>query len=349
MSTVAVMHTSPHTVISDYNTIMNATEYTRTLDKTSDTILKLNLSWTQFFPGCSSPPWQVEGAIKTLLQDGFNVIPVENRTVVTDTEKGAKLNKWVSVFKKYGIEFKPLHKVTWVDYIPECELLGLHKIFPEGIQIPELFFGTNVVHLPTLKTHGHTVMTGAIKNSFGGLLKERRHHAHALIHDVLVDLLQIQQEIHTGIYAVMDGTVCGDGAGPRTMVPKIQGILLASSDQVAIDAVAAALMGFDPLKIPFITMCHDKGLGTGDIDQIEVIGEDISHINFGFTVTKSPVIYFDQILRKSFLEPLFHTVLFQLAIAGSGVYHDYIWYPLMGKRKVNHFLKTEWGHLFSEY
>jgi uncharacterized protein (DUF362 family) len=349
MSTVAVMHTSPQTVISDYNTIMNATGYTRTLDKTVNTILKLNLSWTQFFPGCSSPPWQVEGVIKTLVQDGFNVIPVENKTVVTDTEKGAKLNKWNSVFKKYDIRFNPLHKVRWVDYTPECELVGLHKIFPEGIQIPELFFDTNVVHLPTLKTHGHTVMTGAIKNSFGGLLKERRHHAHVLIHDVLVDLLQIQQEIHTGIYAVIDGTVCGDGAGPRTMVPKIQNVLLASSDQVAIDAVAAALMGFDPLEIPFIKMCHDKGLGTGDIAQIEVIGEDISQINFGFTVTKSPVIYFDHILRKSFLEPLFHTFLFQLAIAGSGMYHDYIWYPFIGKKRVNQFLKTEWGHLFSEY
>jgi hypothetical protein len=46
---------------------------------------------------------------------------------------------------------------------------------------------------------------------------------------------------------------------------------------------------------------------------------------------------------------LFHTFLFQLAIAGSGMYHDYIWYPFIGKKRVNQFLKTEWGHLFSEY
>lgn len=349
MSKVAVMQTTPHTVISDYNTLMNTTDFTRTCDNKIKTILKLNLSWTKFFPGCSSPPWQIEGVLKTLIDNGFNVIPVENKTVVTNTEKGVKLNKWDSVFKKYDIQFIPLHRVEWVDYTPHCEFLALDKIFPEGIQIPKLFFNTNVVHLPTLKTHGHTVMTGAVKNSFGGLLKERRHHAHAVIHKVLVDLLQIQKEIHSSIYAVMDGTVCGNGAGPRTMIPKIKNILVASSDQVALDAVAASLMGFDPLDIPFIDMCHDKGLGTGDIDQIDVVGEDISTIDFGFKVTKSPVIYFDQVFRKSFLRPLFHTPLFQLAILGSGVYHDVIWYPCIGKKRVNHFLKTEWGHLFSEY
>jgi len=100
-----------------------------------------------------------------------------------------------------------------------------------------------------------------MKNAFGGLLREARHHCHKYIHDVLVDLLIIQKEIHKGILAVMDGTVCGNGAGPRTMEPVIKNYILASEDQVAIDAVSAKMMGFEPLEIPFIKKAHESGTG----------------------------------------------------------------------------------------
>ena len=56
----------------------------------------------------------------------------------------------------------------------------------------------------------------------------------------------IQKRIHRGVFAVMDGTFAGDGPGPRCMVPYAKNVILASSDQVAIDAMAAKLMGFDP-------------------------------------------------------------------------------------------------------
>jgi hypothetical protein len=346
---VAVIKTTPQTVLTDYRKVMNLAGYKTALDRQRETLIKLNLSWTLFFPGCSSPPWQFEGVARTLLEDGFTVKAVENKTVVTNPRKGADLNKWSPLFTRYNIPFRPLNEVPWVDFEPKSELLALDSIFPQGIQIPDMFLDKNVVHTPTVKTHGHTIITGAVKNAFGGLLKERRHHAHAMIHEILVDLLQIQKEIHSGIFAVMDGTVCGDGAGPRTMVPYTKGVLLASEDQVAVDAVAARIMGFDPLKVPFIVMCDEKGLGTGDIDQLDIIGEDISSLNFGFHVKKSPVIFFDQVLRKSFLEPLFHTPLFWGAVAGSAVYHDYIWYPVVGKRRIKEFLKTAWGELFMTY
>jgi hypothetical protein len=192
-----------------------------------------------------------------------------------------------------------------------------------------------------------------MKNAFGGLLTKRRHHSHKMIHEVLVDLLAIQKEIHTGIFSVVDGTVCGDGAGPRTMMPKIKNFILASEDQVAVDALSAKMMGFEPLKIPFIKMAHDRGLGMGDVDQIDVIGEDVRGVNWGFKTGKSPVVLGDQLFRKgplSFLEPiLFHTPLFALCILGSAAYHDYVWYPTVGKKRINEFMKTEWGQLFQKY
>jgi len=289
-----------------------------------------------------------------MLDDGYkNIHPVENRTVVTDVWKGAKGNKWLPILKRYGQRYEPLTETKWIRFKPKADLLALHKVFPEDHTIPAMFIGKNVVHLPTVKTHGHTTMTGAMKNAFGGLITKKRHHCHKKIHEVLVDLLMIQKEIHPGIFAVMDGTVAGDGAGPRTMIPKEKDILLASADQVAIDAISAKLMGFDPMKIKFIKLAHDLGLGCGDPDQIEIAGEDISRINFHFKTNKSPVIFWDQMFRRgplSFVEPmLFHTGLFNACVFASGFYHDQLWYPLVGKRIINKFNKGKWGRLYKKY
>ena len=69
-------------------------------------------------------------------------------------------------------------------------------------------------------------------HSFGGLLREVRHYAHKYMHEVLVDLMYMQRELHPGVFTVMDGTIAGDGAGPRTMIPRVKNLLLAASDSV---------------------------------------------------------------------------------------------------------------------
>ncbi|HEC67572.1 MAG TPA: DUF362 domain-containing protein [Candidatus Desulfofervidus auxilii] len=358
MARVGILRTSPESVVKDYPKLMRVVEYESFLDKNVKTILKLNLSWTLFFPACSTPPWQLEGVLRTLKEDRYNdILAVENQTVVTHPWKGAYYNKWLPILKKYGVEFQPLTDVEWIRYEPKAEMLAMYDIFDE-ILIPKIFVGSNVVHLPTVKTHGHTTTTGAIKNAFGGLIPKYRHHAHKKIHEILVDLLAIQKEIHKGIFAVMDGCVCGNGAGPRTMEPFIGNIILASGDQVAIDAVAAKIMGFEPLEIDYIKMAHDKGLGTGDIDQIEIIGiskKEFEKLNFKFKVKKSPIIKWDQILRKKTANIkwlhrlLFYSFIFKTFIFASEFYHDWFWYPLIGKLRIKKFMRTDWGKLFEKY
>lgn len=353
---VIVLKTSPDKVLEDYTKLLKLSEYQKFLPKDKETLLKLNLSWTKYFPACSSEPWQLEGVLKTLLEDGFKkekLIPVENKTVVTDPVKGAENNRWLSVLNKYKIKFTPLTEVEWIKYEFKSKLLKLNLLFPKGIEIPKMFIGKQVIHLPTVKTHGHSITTGAIKNSFGGLLKEFRHYGHKYIHQVLVDLLLMQKEIHPSVFAVMDGTVCGDGAGPRTMKPEIKNYILASFDSVAIDSISAKLMGFDPMTIPYIRICHEKGLGVGNPKEIEIIGEDISSVNFGFKVKKSLVIWGDQMLRIGplrFLEGiLLKSPLVGWAPFASNLYHDILWYPTIGRRLINEFKKTEWGRLFERY
>lgn len=358
MSKVAVVKTSPKTVIEDYNRLMHLAEYEKFLPRENKTIIKLNLSWSLYYPACSTEPWQLEGLTKTLKEDGYtDVLSVENQTVVTHPWKGAYGNKWLPILDEHGIEFQPLTDVEWVSYEPKTEMLAMYDIFDE-ILIPKIFKGSNVIHLPTVKTHGHTTTTGAMKDAFGGLIPKYRHHAHKKIHEILVDLLSIQKEIHKGIFAVMDGCVCGNGAGPRTMDPFIGNVILASDDQVAIDAVAAKIMGFDPLKIDYIKMAHDRGLGIGDVDQIEIIGidkQDFERLDFGFKVKKSPIIRWDQILRKKTANIrwlhhlLFYSPVFKTFIFASEFYHDRLWYPSIGKRNIKEFMKTDWGELFGKY
>ncbi len=356
LSKVAIIKTSADNVLTDYRQLLELIDYRSILDFNIETLLKLNLSWTKYFPACSSQPWQVEGVVRTLIEDGFpkdKLVPIENKTVVTDPIKGAKNNLWMPVLEKYGLGFTPLPDVEWTIYQFKEKLLKLDQIFPEGIQIPKMYKGKQIIHLPTVKTHGHSTTTGAIKNSFGGLLKEVRHYAHKYIHEVLVDLMIMQKELHPNILAVMDGTVAGDGAGPRTMTPYSKNIILASADSVAIDAVAAKLMGFEPMSIPYLKMCHERGLGVADINEIEILGLDISGINFGFETKKSFVIWGDQLLRKGalrFLEKIaLHSPLVVWAPMASNIYHDWFWYPIVGKSIIRKFSRSEWGQLFKKY
>jgi uncharacterized protein (DUF362 family) len=355
-SRVAVLRTNAEQVVEDYRRLLELIDCKSILDFNQDTIVKLNLSWTKYFPACSSQPWQVEGVVKTLVEDGFprdKLLPVENKTVVTNPTKGARNNLWMPVLEKYGLGFTPLPDVEWVVYQFKEKLLKLDQIFPEGIEIPKMYVGRQIIHLPTVKTHGHSTTTGAVKNSFGGLLKEVRHYAHKYMHEVLVDLMIMQKELHPKILAVMDGTVAGDGAGPRTMTPHGKNLILASADSVAIDAVAAKLMGFDPLSIPYLRMCHERGLGVADLNEVEVLGEDISEVNFHFRTKKSLVIWGDQLLRKGplrFLEKIaLHSPLVVWAPAASNFYHDLVWYPTVGKSIIRKFSMTEWGRLFEKY
>jgi hypothetical protein len=173
------------------------------------------------------------------------------------------------------------------------------------------------------------------------------------MHEVLVDLLYMQRELHPAVFTVMDGTVCGDGAGPRTMIPRIHNFILASADSVAIDAVAAKIMGFEPMSIPFLRMAHERDLGVAELRDIEIVGEDISEVNFGFKTRKSLVIWGDQLIRKGWLRPLerllLHSPLVVWAPFASNVYHDCLWYPTIGKMRISEFMKTEWGQLFKTY
>src|SRR5260221_179704 len=188
----------------------------------------------------------------------------------------------------------------------------------------------------SVKTRSVTMTTGVMKNEFGGVLNEQRHWTAPVIHETMVDLLMIQQKIHRGVFAVMDGTFAGDGPGPRCMIPYAKNVLLASADQVAIDAVAAKLMGFDPMQIKYIRMAHDMGLGCGDPRDIEIAGDtEAGKENWHFVGPFKKMTFASRMQHKIYWGPMkkpiewsLKTVLAPWAYIASVVYHDSFWYPV---------------------
>src|SRR5215471_6722503 len=137
-SAVALLRTRPESIVEDYGRLMRLVKYDQVVRRDQDLVLKLNLSWTKYFPACSSQPWQLEGVVqgvvRTLLENGFtgkNVFPVENKTVVTNPRQGAKNNRWMPVLDRYGFTFTPLPEVEWMRYRFTSPLLKLNEIFPE--------------------------------------------------------------------------------------------------------------------------------------------------------------------------------------------------------------------------
>lgn len=357
-SKVAVLYTQPDTVLEDTQRVFKLADGAKALKKGATTIIKDNITWHYPMPSANTTPWQLEGVILALRKEGFDdLVCVQNQTVVTNAFKGEDLNGYVPIFKHYDIgvryNFEP-KDMNWVPFKPDAEMLALNKVYPEGIRMPDYFFGKNIVHLPTIKCHMYTTTTGAMKNAFGGLLTKNRHYTHSWIHETLVDLLAIQQQIHPGIFAVMDGTMAGDGPGPRLVRPMEKNILLASADQVAIDAISAKLMGFDPLSIKYIRLAHERGLGVGDPREIEIVGDDIRQVNWHFKVGTNfhgflawlawfgPTKYLQQLVM--------HTPLVAFPIFMSELNHDIVSWPLKYRRVYETWRETNrWGQLFQKY
>jgi len=356
---VAVLRTTPETVIEDYARLCELAGMSSALQQGTTTILKDNISWHYPMPSANTTPWQLEASILALRNAGFqDVTCVQNKTVVIDTHKGEDLNRYVPIFQHYKIpvlyNFKPAD-MKWIPFQPKAKMLTLDRIFPEGLHIPDYFFGKNIVHLPTTKCHIYTTTTGAMKNAFGGLLSTHRHYTHSWIHETLVDLLAIQKEIHTGIFAIMDGTTAGNGPGPRTLIPVVKNVILASADQVAIDAVSAKMMGFDPLSIDYIRLAHQQGLGVGDPHHIEIVGDvDAANENWGFRVGMNLhrlLGWLGWYGPTRFLQKLiFRTPIVAIPIFVSEFNHDYVHWPLKERHVYERWrAETSWGQLFQRY
>ena len=132
-----------------------------------------------------------------------------------------------------------------------------------------------IISLPKFKTHGLTVITGAIKNSYGflpGAQKAKLHKAAGSperFHEVIVNVFRLR----VPDLFIVDAVVGMEGNGPASPELRSIGLILASSNAVALDSVMAIMMGCDPGRLHFLRKAKEAGLGDYDRSTIEVIGE----------------------------------------------------------------------------
>ena len=354
---VAVLYTTPESVLEDYGRLMELADYRSALLPGVKTLLKVNISWQHFYPACSSAPWQIEGVVNELRRGGYeDLVAAHNGTVVVDPVEGRVRNKHAAVEDRLGVPHVILDSppIKWKRYRPTARMLVLDDIYKDGLYVPEVLPETNIVQLPTVKTHVFTTMTGALKNAFGGLLHRYRHWTHSVIHETLVDLLQIQREIHSGLFAVMDGTFAGDGPGPRAMRIHTKNVILASADQVAIDSVAASMMGFDPMSLPDDSHrprerpgrwkpLRDRGRRRRrGWRRLAVFGER-KHVCQPRAAHDLPRP------AEAVGEPAAQITLVPWAFWASNVYHNDFWLRFIGRKRVRAAMNTPWGRLFQQY
>ncbi len=131
-----------------------------------------------------------------------------------------------------------------------------------------------LISMPKFKTHVSTIITGAIKNSFGFLVGGEKARMHAVaprfrdFGELMVDIYQLR----IPDLVVMDAVTAMQGNGPSCEDIRDLGKILASRNGIALDTVMACMMGISPGKVPMLVTAGERGLGPVNLEDIEVRG-----------------------------------------------------------------------------
>ena len=161
-----------------------------------------------------------------------------------DNEKSFKITGLMEAAKGYyrNLGNTPQNIAFNPDFMPE---VGVSK---------EILDADIVISLPKFKTHGLTVMTGAIKNSYGilpGAQKARLHRIAGTperFHELIVEVFRLR----VPDLFIVDAVVGMEGNGPASPELRDIGLILAADNAVALDGVIATMMGLDPARLRFL-------------------------------------------------------------------------------------------------
>ncbi len=226
-------------------------------------------------------PEIVTAAIRAFASRGARVVIGESPAVRGD-RFAAKRCGILQVAEAEGIE--------WVDFSRSVEVEN-----PQGVRVKRFQVAAPVVEadlvvsLPKLKTHQLLYYTGAMKNLFGTIVGVQKAAFHvrfperadfaAMITDLCLAVtgapnLGDPSALPCKSYAIMDGIIAMEGHGPRNGTPRQVGLILSSTNLLALDWVAASVVGYDPRAIPNLCDALGRGHWLSDPREIEVDGPD---------------------------------------------------------------------------
>ena len=216
--------------------------------------------------GVTTHPSIVGAVVDYLLKRGAKVSVGDNPGLLgyADNEKSARVcgileasrGCFVNLGKeplKVNVDSKYIDEITISRQVIDCDVL---------------------ISLPKFKTHSLTVITGAVKNSYGFIVGGEKVLLHAK-----AALLEKFSEAAVDVYAlrppdisIMDAVICMDGKGPSGGGLVEAGKIIASANAVSLDAVAVSMAGVKPGDIPMLRIAGKRGLGEVDLSLLEIDG-----------------------------------------------------------------------------
>jgi len=317
---------------------MEAAGWENAIPSGCEIALKPNLGWDLFLPGAVTSPLIVEGVVQVLRDRARKIYLVEADQVLVDCETALGQTRMDRLCRRYNLEWINLSRE------PLREVKVENPLHLPALRLREILTRTVLVTVPVMKTHNKTVLSGAIKNQWG-CLPTFRHNYHPVVHEVLRDLATVLPPA----FCVMDATVALEGNGPKSGIPRICNLILASSDPVALDTVSGELMGVDHLPIRHLQLCAEAGIGVHDRARIRVINEDRREVTdlprFDFRLARhNTVSLVETILRGSMARRLiFETPVLDLLCLGAKAWY-LIWYYLIKGRRLR-----DWAIAASPY
>lgn len=226
-------------------------------------VIKVNLStpFKDMAYASNTSPYILDAVLSILKERTRRIHVGESDGMRYKTESAFEASGFYPILEKHGVEPISFTKDQWVE--TGHELL-------KGWGLPRTLLEADVfITLPVLKTHATTVFTGALKNQFGCYPQHNR----ILLHRKLDEVIVLINSILKPKMAIMDGLVAMEGRGPINGRPRELGIILGSTDPVALDATAMRLVGLDPHSSRHVVMASERGLGAIDESNVEIDGD----------------------------------------------------------------------------
>ncbi|MBA7473704.1 hypothetical protein ES707_09047 [subsurface metagenome] len=222
--------------------------------------------------GIITHPVFVEVILDLLKEVGADI------TVGDDIQSGSgdgfQISGLRQMCQRAGVRLTNLREAGFVETV--CNGHFLEKVYLSTISLD----ADVIINLPKLKTHSLCVFTGGVKNMYGNIPSglRRKFHAEYMRSE---DFSQVLTDIFSAIrpqLTIMDGIIAMEGDGPAAGSLRRLGVILTSQDTVAVDAVATKIIGLNPMDIHTTRYSDERGLGVGNLQNIEVIGERIDDV-----------------------------------------------------------------------
>lgn len=282
-SIVSIVITSPETICDDYGRALKLAGISPA-DLGPAPVL---LARTNDQPGFFSPPWQLEGVLNFfggVADDGpgIRVFPIGGEGPGRDASARRDLG-WAGVLEKFEGTLVPVTERKLQPLRVNVPLPALGAVLPNGFAAPPVLAGAAGVLLPTPILNHRWQLAGNVSLLTSLLARKTRPDKRIPRSEIIAEVMGLAAQTMNSMISVMDGVVWGVYGEDGKAHPLIRNVVLAGSDPVAVDAVAARLAGLDPRRMPWLQLCADRGLGEVDPAKIVVKGRaDLLALDFQF-------------------------------------------------------------------